>query len=205
MKTRNAYPGLIPLAFLLALLLGACSGVLTSDQPPRQHYMLMPYATASETGLAESGPALVMSVSAVPGLDTDRILALGSDARLNRYANARWPDHLPEVLSSVMQRSLAATGRFSAVEASDRPSDDGWAVHLEVQQFYGIQNASGSTRSVLVEMAGDIECGKQNRNLKLSASNPVSEERLSAVVAAHQKGLIDVTRQLMDGISEICF
>jgi ABC-type uncharacterized transport system auxiliary subunit len=53
-------------------------------------------------------------------------------------------------------------------------------------------------------MAGDIECGKQNRNLKLSASNPVAEERLSAVVAAHQKGLNDVTRQLMDGISEIC-
>ena len=48
-----------------------------------------------------------MTVSAVPGLDTDRVLALSTDARLNQYANARWPDHLPEVLTSVMKRSLA--------------------------------------------------------------------------------------------------
>jgi len=205
MKTRNLKPGLILLAFLLSFALAACSGVLSSEQPPRQHYLLMPYAPSPGAGGAEPGPSLLISVSAVPGLDTDRILALSNDARLNRYANARWPDYLPEVLSSVMKRSLDSSGLFLSVEVSGQTADGGWAVQLEVQQFYGIQNSSGDTRSVIVEMAGNIECESRSKTLKLSASNPVAEERLSAVVVAHQRGLNDVTRQLLDGISELCF
>ena len=188
----------------MTMLLAACSGVMDSKQPARQAYMLTPYSGAAYTANPAQGPELSITVSAVPGLDTDRVQALSSDARLNQYANARWPDHLPEVLTSVMKRSLASTGRFSAVEESTRASGDGWLLQLEVQQFYGIRNASGDTSAVIVEMTGSIECNDLRGSFTLSDSNPVGDERLSAVVAAHQQGLDDVTRQLLDQISKTC-
>jgi ABC-type uncharacterized transport system auxiliary subunit len=174
---------------------------MNSAQPAKQYYMLVP---VSGTGSLEQGPELSMTVSAVPGLDTDRVLAFSSDARLNHYANARWPDHLPEVLTSVMQRSLATSGQFSKVEKGTRKRNDGWLLHLEVQQFYGIQSASGNTSTVRVEMNGSIECQDVRGSFTLSDSNSVSDEHLSSVIAAHQRGLDDVTRQLLDQISKTC-
>ena len=140
------------------------------------------------------------------GLDTDRILALGPDARLNRYSNARWPDHLPEVLSSVLQRSMTATGRFSKVLQSDHAvGEHGWLLKLEVQQFYGIQDSSGATSSVRVEVAGSLYCNGGESQVSAYESRTVVEERLSAVVAAHQASLDAVTRQLTARIDELCF
>ena len=184
-------------------LLTACSGVLTSEQPAKQYYTLMPLAAPPSGPIQEPGPSLSISVSAVPGLDTDRVLALGPDASLNRYANARWPDHLPEVLTSVMRRSLVNTGRFSAVEEAGH-AKTGWVLKLEVQQFYGVQDQAGNTSSVLVEMAGTVYCDGGLKNLKLADSRRVGDERLSAVVSAHQAGLDSVTKQLIDQLAGNC-
>jgi len=195
---------LSPALMLATLLLAACSGIMDSAQPAKQYYLLVPWPGAASADNSSQGPQLSMSLSAVPGLDTNRILALGGDAQLNHYANARWPDHLPEVLTSVMKRSLASSGRFSAVEEGTRASGDGWLLKLEAQQFYGLQNTAGNTSSVIVELTGSIECNDRRGAFTLSDSNPVGEERLSTVVAAHQRGLDDVTRQLLDQISQTC-
>lgn len=200
MKTRIRYCGLI----LALMALSGCSGVLTSDQPAKQYYTLMPLAGAAGPGLAAGGHSLAISVNAVPGLDTDRIQALAVDARLIPYDNARWPDYLPEVLGSVMRRSMTASGLFPAVVNSDRVVDGGWLVYLEIQQFYGIQSAAGHTSSVLVEMGGLLECNGERRQLTLSESTPVSDEQPSNIVTAHQRGLDAVTRQLLETIAGTC-
>ena len=201
MKTTKRLTGLI----LLTAVLAACSGLMTSEQAPKQYYTLMPVSGSGGSAGSEPGPVLAVSVSAVPGLDTDRVLALSPDARLNRYAGARWPDHLPEVLTSVLQRSMTATGRFSRVEQSDRSLDDSaWLLRLEIQQFYGIQNSTGATSSVLVELAGSVKCNGQAKQIDLSESQSVAEDRLSAIVAAHQTGLDGVTRQLLQQMDQFC-
>lgn len=192
------------LATLLATMtITACSGVMDSAKPVRQTYMLMPLV--SPPG-ANDGQKQVLSVSlgAIPGLDTDHIQALDNDAQLKHYANARWPDHLPEVIASVMQRSLAGSGQFSAVEQSTRAKGDGWLLQLEVQKFYGLQSATGSTSSVVVEIGGSIECAGNKGSFTLSDTQAVNEDRLSEVVAAHQRGLNDVTRQLLELINGEC-
>jgi ABC-type uncharacterized transport system auxiliary subunit len=189
---------------LATTLVSACSGVMDSKQPAKQYYLLTPDTTLAGTESTTAGPALSLTVGVVPGLDTDRVLALSPDARISPYANARWPDHLPEVITSVLKRSLAASGRFSSVEESSRPSDDGWLLKLEVQQFYGIQSSAGQTSSVRVEMAGSIQCNGKITPVSLSDSNSVGEERLANVVAAHQQGLNDVTEQLLQQIGNSC-
>lgn len=190
------------LAPVSALLLQACSGILTSEQAAKQYYLLVPWA-ASATDAAGAPTPIHIAVTAVPGLDTDRILALGTDARLNRYSNARWPDYLPEVLVSVLGRSLEASGRYTMPQAAS-PGADEWRLQLEVREFYGRQDANGDTRSVAVELAGSVSCGGQDHAVRLTASSAVGAQRLSAVVAAHQAGLDSVTRDLVDVLKRRC-
>ena len=130
MNRFKAWPALLfTLSFTLLLVQG-CGGILTSDQPARQYYLLQPLEGYS----ASAGDAEVaLQVGAIPGLDTDQLLALGTDARLVQYGNARWPDFLPEVLSSTLQRSLESTGRFAAVRHADRAAQDGWLLQLEAR------------------------------------------------------------------------
>jgi ABC-type uncharacterized transport system auxiliary subunit len=200
MKTRNLRPGLL-LAALPVLLLQACGGILTSEQPAKQYYLLVPYETSPAA--AEPVAQIGVSVTAVPGLDTDHIQALGADSRLNRYSNARWPDHLPEVLTSVLRRSLESSGNldtlFSAVTTAGA-----WNLQLEVRQFYGRQDAAGDTESVIVELAGTLVCADLRQPVHLQASSRVGEQRLSVVVAAHQSGLDSVTRDLLELLKQSC-
>jgi ABC-type uncharacterized transport system auxiliary subunit len=194
----------LPAALIFLCTFTACSNVLTSDEPARQYYTLMPLAGPGVGPSTESASVVALSVSAVPGLDTDRVLALAPDARLNRYANARWPDFLPEVLASVIKRSLLASGDFSNVELSDSPSEADITLKLEIRQFYGIRTSEQNTRSVLVEIGASVHCDGRNTLLTLTASKPVSQERLSSVVAAHQAGLDDFSSQLLDHVERLC-
>jgi len=182
----------------------ACSGILTSETAARQNYLLEPYTGYSGAETGEAWPALVISVSAVPGLDTDHIQALGTDARLIQYANARWADFLPEVLTSLLRRSLTSTGRFAAVKTKPGKATNQWSLELEVQQFYGILDAANGTSSVQVRFEGNLHCRDQQHQLQLNASKPVPEDRLAAVVRAHQQALDDTSRQLMQSITDYC-
>ena len=194
------------IAVLLAMTvqITACSGLMTSDKPARQIYLLEPYTGYTGADAGETWPLLVISVSAVPGLDTDHVQALHTDARLIQYANARWTDNLPEVLTSIMRRSLASTGRFEAVKITSGSGTDYWKLKLEVQQFYGILDAAEGTSSVKVHFEGNLLCHDQDHQLRLNASESVQGDRLVAVVRAHQQALDDASRQLMDQIIDNC-
>jgi len=200
MKKKTAFMVLLAMTVQIT----ACSGLLTSDKEARQIYLLEPYTGYSGKDAGEAWPALVISVSAVPGLDTDHIQALGSDARLIQYANARWTDYLPEVLTSVMRRSLASAGRFETVKTTVGSKTDHWKLKLEVQQFYGILDAANGTSSVKVRFEGNLRCHGQEHHLQLDASKPVHEDRLAVVVSAHQQALDDTSRQLMEQVIDYC-
>jgi ABC-type uncharacterized transport system auxiliary subunit len=194
-----------PVMLTMLLLAAGCSGILTSDQPAKQYYLLQPLE-ASTAAPASAGilPDLAVEITAIPGLDTDQILALGVDARLRQYSNARWPDHLPEVLSSTLQRSLESAGGFTSVRRAARAADEGWLLQLEAREFFGILDATGNTLTVRVALAGTIDCDGRRQPLNLRDAKPVASERLAAVVAAHQAGLDGVTRQLLQRIEQNC-
>lgn len=189
---------------LLPLLATGCGGFLTTDQAARQHYLLEPHTGYTAADRTEVWPALVITVSAVPGLDTDHIQALGADARLVQYANARWADFLPEVLTSNLRRSLASTGRFEAVKTTGGHDTKHWSIELEVQKFYGILDTADGTVSVNARFDGSVYCQDQEHPLQLNASRPVHGERLALVVRAHQQALDDTSSQLLEQVIEAC-
>ena len=193
-----------PVALLCVLAVAACGGLLTSEEPARQHYLLQPLTGAGGGFESNQAAVLRLELSVIPGLDTDRILALDPDARLVPYANARWPDHLPEVVSSVLRRSLESSGRFARVDSEARAMEGDWTLQIELRAFYGIRDTAGSTGSVRVNLAGSLTCAGETSRLNVAKSAPVSEERLAAVVAAHQSALDAATRELLSQLGERC-
>ena len=192
------------IVFSLPLLMQGCGGILTSDQPARQVYLLTPLEAPVASAVAAASAGLTLEFTAIPGLDTDRVLALGADPRLQQYGNARWPDHLPEVLASVLQRSLESAGGFDTVRLADAAVDGDWMLRLEVREFYGLLDQAGDTTTVRVGLAGRIVCADQNHALRLEDSGPVAGQRLASVVAGHQAGLDAVTLELIEGIRRTC-
>ena len=191
-------------AVLWALAAAGCSGLLTSEEPARQHYLLQPLTAAGGGFEGGHGTVLHFGFDVVPGLDTDRILALDPDARLVPYANARWPDYLPEVMGSVLRRSLESTGRFARIESGGRAGEGDWVLGLELRAFYGIRDAAGSTGTVRVALAGTLTCAGDIHRLDLAESATVAAERLAAVVAAHQAALDAATRDLIARVGDHC-
>ena len=106
---------------LLAVAAAGCTLGLGQQAASGRTYWLAPVdmpADAPEVALGR------VRASAVPGLDTDRMLALDADRQLVPYAGARWNGRIPELVASLTERSL---GR----EGSHGPD-----LHLEVRRFF---------------------------------------------------------------------
>ena len=191
-----------PLSLLMVLIatLGGCGGVLTSDQPPENVYLLE--AVDLRSGEPPTGDLtdLVVAVRAIPGLDTDRILLRGPGARLNHYAGARWPDHLPEIVTVAVRLSLESSGRFNRVRSGSQTSSGEWSLDLELREFFAVVTATGMPPRVHVKLVGHVNCGSGNTAVSAAASAPAHEDRLSEIVAAFQSAtdsaLIDLGAQL---------
>lgn len=186
------------LAGVLSTALAGCAGLLDSDAPPTSEWWLEPVIPAQSVNRGTQ--SLTLDLAVVPGLDTDRILNLGPSARLNHYAGAHWPDHLPEVLGSVLARSFEGAGWGSVAQGQRAASSDGCLLQLETRSFYGRVNADDVTGRVEVRFDGQLVCGDDVRRVSTRQEVTVGENRMASIVAAFQAGLgasvNDLTEQL---------
>ena len=189
--------------FALCVSVAGC-GILESGKPARQVYLLQTPSPVGQSNPAASPPALIISVKAVPGLDTDRILVLGPDARLVPVANAHWPDHMPEVFTSITRRYLSNTEQYHAVREGSIARPDEWLLELELQAFYGIQGSADVASSVVLQMEGALRCGNLQQVLRVEQQALVRGDNLSILVAAHQQVIDAGMQELSAKLSEAC-
>lgn len=181
---------------LLALfVLAACSSLLTSDQPLARVYDLAPYSSpvAAETG---GRARLALEVQPIPGLDTDRLLTLDSTGHVSRLAGARWPDYLPEFTASLLQRSLAASGRFRQVSAGPARVANDCLLGLSLQRFHTRLDTRRQPVAVEITMAGSLNCAGQESGIRLEHIETVTGAGIADVVAAHQRAFNSITASL---------
>ena len=180
--------------------IAACSGMLNSNQPAERVYWLEPLLVQQAVVTDSSQPRLAVSVSAAPGLDTDRLLILEPGARLNHYAAARWPDNIPDVLESLLRTTLESTGRFSRLTKGPISRSVDWALELEVRELYTLANA----RRVHMVLSGYVSCGASDYAIAMQATAGIDDDRLSEIVAAYLHALNEVSRQLVAQLAEAC-
>ena len=183
---------------ILALSVSACGGLNHSDKPATNTWWLEPYTGMTQETPSDPAPLVAISITVVPGLDTDRILTLSDDAVLNQFAAARWADNLPELVTSLVGRTLEASGRFDIVSGRAGGSSENCELRLELQEFFARLSPSGQTTGVQVAIEGRFQCESDEPvPLKLNASIPVNDERMSVIVAAFQQAMNSVMRDLL--------
>jgi len=191
---------------MLTGLLTACGSLLESGKPARQVYLLQtPTAPSPSSAPAENrAPTLIITVTAVPGMDSDLIQALGNDAQLSPVANAHWPDHLPEVLASITRHYLSDTGKFRSVRQGTIARPDQWLLEIEITAFHGTMNSNDSITGVVLELQGMLHCNDENHDLSIKQQANASGDSLSSLVAAHQQVLNAALHDLPDQIINAC-
>ena len=193
------------LIILLSLfLITACAGILDSELPAERTYWLHPLITSDADADGASSPSLEVTVTAVPGLDTDRILILQSGARLNHYQAARWPDNVPEVLESLLRRTLESTGEYARVSGGRDGRSADWKLELEVNEFYTVSASTVDAGFVKISLSGYVNCQDAEHAISLLSDKDYGNERLSLIVAAYEKALHEVSLSLVSQLSYAC-
>ena len=195
-----------PLALLRVLVaicfMSGCSSLTRSDKPADTVWWLEPYTAAAPASAGEQPMPLFLTVTVVPGLDSDRILTLSADAELKPFAGARWADRLPELAGSLLGRSLQASGRFELLQYRPRKDEPGCELQLEVQAFFADLGAGGRTSGVSVAAGGFLRCSSaEPLAVDARAQVAVGHESMTAVVAAFQQATNRVTQDIIEKIS----
>lgn len=182
-------------------LLFACSNLTRSDKPAVTTWWLKPYSALPAANVAEPRAPVALSVTAVPGLDSDQILTLSADAELKPYAGARWAEYLPELVTSLLGRSLEASGRFEVQSEWAGTDPQRCDLQLQLTEFFAELDPDGLGAVVSVAAKGHFSCGSAAPvAFTADASVPVDGNRMNIIVAAFQQALDGVTKQILDKI-----
>jgi len=167
-------------AVLCLLLAGGCALDLEREGPPSRTYWLEPAAPDGPAGARDAAPKRNVSVTAVPGLDTDQILALQPSGQLIPLAGAHWQARIPELTESLLRRSL-------------KPGN-GTRLHVEVRRFFLERRADAAGAAVIELVAWPAD--DPQRTGRFIATTPVPASSLETIVAAFAQSFADVADQL---------
>jgi ABC-type uncharacterized transport system auxiliary subunit len=195
----------LSLCIFLAVALCGCGGMLTSDEPPEHIYWLEAATLRFGEAPTEGLPELLVSVRTIPGLDTDRILVKGPGARMNYYAGARWPDHLPEVMTATVRLSLESSGHFSRVSNRSQVNGEEWLLELELREFFAVAITADSPPQIHVQLVGHVNCGVGDTAISATATVTAQENKLSEIVAAFQSATNNALISLGGQLETRCF
>ena len=189
---------------ICASALGGCGGLLTTDQPAAQVYWLEPVTRHDDERAMGERASIRVTVKAVPGLDTDRIMVKGPGPRLNHYAGARWPGHLPEVLETLVRLSLESSGQFSRVisRATAEPYDG--VLELEVREFFAVMDSADSPPVVHIVIAGYLDCGSGFGAVSSDATARPARNKLGDIVTGYQQATDEVLTALVAQVTREC-
>ncbi|MDO5756810.1 MAG: ABC-type transport auxiliary lipoprotein family protein [Rhodobacterales bacterium] len=116
--------------------LGGCSALssLNAAATPLNTYDLAP-APGSTAGRRSGRTVLVAQPDAPAGINTDRIMIRQGASFISYLPNARWADDLPNVMQSLLIRSIAGTGRMGYVGVSEGGPVPDYALLTRIDSF----------------------------------------------------------------------
>ena len=186
-----------------AVLLTACS-TLFAPSPPAPRFYTLDASAAIGTpsgAIATSSPGVpapVMIVApphAEAGFDTDRIVYVLEQHRLQPYADSQWIDTPSKMLAPLLAAALSRTGAFGAVVPAPSPVNSPWELQsdvLRLQQEVVAGTFRFTLRVTLIE--------KKTRTVVFSrefdASAPIAGTGPAAAVVAANVVVGDVLGQV---------
>ena len=186
--------------FAVALLggLAGCTGGFRSDLPPEQTYVLRAAAVQAPSLDAPASLQVVRPLPG-PGLETDRIMVLRSDRRLDFVSGSRWATEVPVLVESLAVDTLRG-GAFSAIYDSFASFPADYVLRVNVRRFEADYTVGDRPRVFVT-----FECvlGRRDERRALATftaegSADASASRVTALVAAFETAVNAALGSLAD-------
>jgi cholesterol transport system auxiliary component len=196
----------------IGVLVSGCAGILHSDGPPAQVYVLRAAASPtvaateqaqaldaaraattppSKPSTAEAPPSLqVPRPQADPGLASELITLVQSDHRMDHYAGSSWPAALPDVVETLAIDTLRASGYWSAVHDAPSPFTADYLLQINIRRFEADYTGGGDAPKVYVTLDCTIARRRGRELLTSFVAEGVAdaeENKMSAVIDAFEK------------------
>ena len=190
-------------ALLGALALPGCTalGVLNEAAAPRDTYELQPVTVAAQ-GRRSSRSLLVVLPNAPAAIATDRILIRQDPLSVTYLPDARWADQVPEMLQSVLIRSLSSAGRIGFVGAQgDGPVPD--TVLLTRIDAFGVDQKADGSFVARVSFELTVIRDRDQRVLgtaRFAQDQPLADDQAATIARGFQQALDTVLPPAMNWV-----
>lgn len=205
MKKNDPMPRPDRRLFLIAgssLALSACGSLDKLIGPPDapQIYALRPAVSAPQASGSKVGWALAVQKPDAPGnLDSARIALARNGMQLDYYANAAWPDRLPDLVQTALLAGFEMSGRIDAVSRDEDALQSDYRLSTDLRDFearYATPDGPPNVAVTIIAHMTDAKSRKILANLSVNLTEPASANSVAAVVQAMNTALAKAVDQI---------
>ncbi len=182
------------------LLLAGCGGDLLGPGKSPQLYLLKPDFGPVE-GPAVSWALNVAEPDAADNLDTSRIALFNPPARMDYYANASWPDRLPQLVQDDLVQAFERSGRIASAAPDSAGLRSDYMLQTEIRDFSAVYDAPDTAPKVKIRIMAKLVHTKARdivQSKEFSAEVAAGANSVDNVVIAASQGLTDVLKQVVE-------
>jgi cholesterol transport system auxiliary component len=204
MTKNDRMPRLDRRIFLIAgssLALAACGSLDKLIGPPDapQIYALRPALPAAQSGGKVGWALSILKPDASNNLDTPRIALAKSNTQLDYYANAAWPDRLPDLVQTSLLAGFEATSRIDAVSRDEDALHSDYELSTDLRDFearYTTADGAPEVAVTIIAHMADTRSRKIVANLTVRLTQSASANNVDAVVQAFDAVLAKAIDQI---------
>ncbi len=169
--------------------LAGCGSLLETTLPAPQSYVLRLAPGAVNVSESPAGSVLVLRPEPGPGLDSNRIMLLRSEKRLDSFAASLWAAPAPDMMESLLLDALRRGGGFSNVFDDRAPYPPQYTLRVTLRRFEADYTSGNGPPTVYVTL--DATLGRHRDRTLLASftaegSARAAEDRMGPVVAAFE-------------------
>lgn len=182
-----------------SLALTACGNIL-GPPPASQIYVLRPALPGAGAGEKVAWALSIIKPDASDSLDTERIALSKSDTQLDYYANATWPDRLPELIQTELLAGFEASGRINSVARDEDALHADYQLSTDVRDFearYATPDGAPTVAVTIIAHMAEAHSRKIVANLNVTLSEQASANNVDAVVQAFDAALAKAIAQIV--------
>jgi cholesterol transport system auxiliary component len=181
----------------LVLLAGCGGGDILGPGKASQIYLLNP-AYGPSDGPTVNWALDIAQPGATDNLDTSRIALFNPPARMDYYANAQWPDRLPQLVQSALVQAFEQSGKIAAVAPDEAGLRSDYMLQTEIRDFNAVYDVPDGTPRVKIRiMAKLVRARKIVQVQEFSQEAPAGANTVDNVVIAAGQALTTILQQIV--------
>ena len=181
-----------------SLAVSACGNLL--GPPPASQIYVLRAAPPAQGGEKVPWALAIDKPDASDALDTERIALAKGDTQLDYYANAVWPDRLPNLIQTALLAGFEATGRIDSVARDEDALHADYQLSTDIRDFearYATPDGAPTAALTIVAHMAEAHSRKIVANLTVTLSEPATANTVDAVVQAFDTALAKGTAQIV--------